>query len=196
MSDDVIRRFEERLASQERELAGLRQERGSARRWRRLAGASCAAFGALVLMGQDGGRPREVGAERFVVRDASGAARAILGVNDGGVPSFSLLAPDGKTVRATLGLTGDGAGSSLTLSDARGTRRASLTVAATGVPALTINDGEGKNRVAVGVADNGVSFVALKDGAEKIRTFLYLNQDGSARLRFNDEKGQTVKELP
>lgn len=193
--DDTMRRIEERLGAQERELAALRSERTSARRWRRLAGASCAAFGALVLMGQDGGA-REVTAQRFVVRGADGKARALLGVNQAGVPSLSLLAPDGETVRTAIGLTADGAGSSITLSDAAGTRRASLTVAANGVPALTINDRDGKNRVAFGVADNGVSFVALKDASEKIRAFMFLNPDGSGHLRFNDEKGDRIKELP
>ena len=69
--------LEQRLEAQTRRLDRLERE---ARRWRRACKGALALCGVLLFTGQSGD-PRTVEAERFVIRDASGAVRGELGVN-------------------------------------------------------------------------------------------------------------------
>ena len=78
-------------------LAALEREN---RRLRRLMLAGLAALALLALAQAQAGRiveaqPRTVTAEQFILVDANGQARALLGVDDGGGATFALLgAPD------------------------------------------------------------------------------------------------------
>jgi hypothetical protein len=193
--------FETRLDQQEQRLERMASEQATerrrSRRWKRVGLTGWLACGAIVLMGQDGGDVQEqVSAQRFVVRDNHGTARGLLACNDSGVPSLSLLAPDGETVRATLGLTSSGEGSSIVMKDSNGENRLTFTVTNGGVPSIALTDTEGRNRISLGVADNGVTFLAMRSENGRIRNMLYLNPDGSGHLRFKDEDNNTIQELP
>jgi len=127
---------EERLAKVERELAETKAQAACAkRRTRWLLAALGLGLGVLALVwvsaasepraeaqGAAGGRT--VRANKFVLEDENGKARAILTVDEDG-PRLSLLDDAGKP-RAALGVTADGP--MLALLDANGKVRAGLAV--------------------------------------------------------------------
>ncbi len=91
---------------------------------------------ALVLMGQVGSS-RVISAQYFVVTDAAGKRRALLGTTDTGDPSLMLLDRDGEP-RASVLVTGFG------LQDASGTTRALLSLGADATPSMSLHDAEGE----------------------------------------------------
>src|SRR5262249_32763065 len=78
------------------------------RRWRRGALSGLIGLLALALMGQArlGTAPKLIEAERFVVRDASGKMRVLLGDTGTGVPALIFFDEREKT-RALLGIRAD-----------------------------------------------------------------------------------------
>jgi len=84
----------------------------------------------------------EIKARRFVVVDAQGKLRALLGVGDDGTPELSM-------------------------SDVQGKPRASLHVAADGRPTLGMSDAQGKPRAVLGVAADGAPRLGMFDAQER-----------------------------
>jgi hypothetical protein len=129
------------------------------RRWRGLA--TCAALGlvAVVLMGQKPA-PRTVEAERFILRDAAGRARAELSVDS--EQSVALRFKDADSMpRLSLGTENGSA--VLVLNEQGGRVRAGLVTLAHGAPALTFYDGNGRNRAELALTREGAPALTILD---------------------------------
>lgn len=114
------------------------------RRLKRLGWAAAVLGGVALLMGQakPPQKPKVVEAEKFIVRDANGTARAELGLNDS-EPTLALFDSKGNR-RSRLAVFPDGS-SSLWLYDKDGTARAVLRVRPDGEPQLDLYDKKGAN---------------------------------------------------
>jgi hypothetical protein len=117
-------------------------------------------------MGQGRGPSHAVEAQRFVVKDARGKSRAVLGMSAEG-PGLSLYDPDGNA-RAALALAGDN------------TSR------------LGFYDRQGKSRVVVDVQEDGTSTVGFYDKTGKAHAHLRVAPDGSPVLGFFDKDGRPI----
>jgi hypothetical protein len=129
------------------------------RRWRRLATGAALGLVAVGLMGQKPA-PRVVEAERFVLRDAAGRARAELVVD--GEQSVALRFKDADSMpRLSLG-TENGA-AVLVLNEQGGRVRAGLVTLSHGAPALTFYDSNGKNRAELALTREGAPALTITD---------------------------------
>lgn len=129
------------------------------RRWRRLATGMALSLAAVALMGQKPA-PRVVEAERFILRDAAGRARAELVVD--GEQSVALRFKDADSMpRLSLG-TENGA-ALLVLNEQGGRVRAGLVTLSHGAPALTFYDGNGKNRAELALTREGTPALTITD---------------------------------
>jgi hypothetical protein len=134
------------------------------RRWRRLAGAGGLGLLAVALMGQAGptGRtvPPVLEAERFVLRDTAGRARAELAMD--GERSVALRFKDADNMpRLTVG-TENGA-ALLVVNEQGGRVRAGLVTLPHGAPALTLYDAAGKARAELTLNREGAPALAFYD---------------------------------
>jgi hypothetical protein len=115
-------------------------------RWIKCIGAATL-FGAVALLIMGQSKPdniaKVVDAERFVVRDSSGAVRAVLGVN-----------PDGN-----MGLE---------VRDKNGKAGVALGMGANGNPALRLDGKEGKTGIALGVRSDNSSAMEFYNTEGKI----------------------------
>ena len=133
---DVAKRLE-RLEKQNRKL--------------KYAGAAALVLvSAVLLMGQAAPVPETIEARQFIVRDADGKARAVLGVTEAG-GSLGLCDADGNA-RALLGVTETGP--TLWLHDADGTTRALLVAAEAGA-VLGLHDPNGTLRAVLTIVKEG-----------------------------------------
>jgi hypothetical protein len=134
------------------------------RRWRALAIAGVLGLSAVALMGQKHAG-RTVEAERFVLRDAAGRARAELVIVDEKEHSVALRFkdPDGMP-RLTVGTEN-------------------------GAAVLAVNEQGGKLRAGLVVLPHGAPGLSLYDSTGKPRAELNLNRDGAPALTFNDRDG-------
>ena len=134
------------------------------RRWRRVAALGGLGLLAVGLMGQAGKTvPRVLEAERFVLRDAAGRARAELGMD--GEQSVSLRFKDADSMpRLTVGTEN---GSAL----------------------LVVNEQGGKVRAGLVTLPHGAPALTLYDAAGKARAELTLNREGAPALAFYDRDG-------
>jgi hypothetical protein len=129
------------------------------RRWRRLATGAVLGLVAVALMGQKPA-PRVVEAERFILRDAAGRARAELVVD--GEQSVALRFKDADSMpRLSLG-TENGA-AVLVLNEQGGRVRAGLVTLSHGAPALTFYDSNGKNRAELALTREGAPALTITD---------------------------------
>jgi hypothetical protein len=129
------------------------------RRWRRLATGAALGLAAVGLMGQKPA-PRVVEAERFVLRDAAGRARAELVVD--GEQSVALRFKDADSMpRLSIG-TENGA-AVLVLNEQGGRVRAGLVTLSHGAPALTFYDNNGKNRAELALTRDGSPALTIVD---------------------------------
>ena len=157
------------LESLARRLARLEREN----RWlKRLGTVLAVAAAAGGLMGQVQPTAGTVESQRFVVKDAAGQPRAVLGATaDGSI--FELYDKDGDR-RAAMGIATDGSAtlslmtkgdkggvwisarpygwSNLQVFDRGGTSRLATGVAADGAAVLVINDSSGTTRAGLGIA--------------------------------------------
>ena len=113
----------------------------------------------------------EIKARRFVVVDAQGKLRALLGVGDDGTPELSM-------------------------SDVQGELRASLHVAADGRPTLRMSDAQGKSRALLGVTADGSSALGIFDAQGKSRAVLGMTADGSSALGIFDAQERKIWSAP
>jgi hypothetical protein len=179
------------------------------RRLRRGGAAALLGLAGALVMGQGprGDSPKTVEAERFLLRDAGGKARAELALRADGSPHLEFRDGAGNP-RAGLGLQGEAAFLSLTdakgrggtilrvqpngrpnitLTDANGTRRAVLFLSDDGTPTLAFSDGQRRSRVVLNVLGNGFTSLSLSDAFGRLRAALDLEPDGSPSLILYDE---------
>ena len=134
------------------------------RRWRGLAITGALGLAALALMGQ---KPagRTVEAERFVLRDAAGRARAELLIVDDKEQSVALRFKDADGMpRLTVGTEN-------------------------GAAVVVLNEQGGKLRAGLVALPHGAPGLNLYDSTGKPRAELSLNRDGAPALTFNDRDG-------
>ena len=110
--------------------------------------------------------PEVIRAQRFEVVDAEGKVQAVLGLRRDGGATLDLSDAKGLK-RATLTLLPDPGGPILVLSDARGEIRATLTVQQGG-PSLTMRDAKGEERATLEVRRDGSPNMALRDADCKV----------------------------
>ena len=138
------------------------------RRLHKIGAATLAMIAGVVLMGQVEKQtvPKAIEAESFVVRDAKGKLRAILGVwQDGEV---RLLLPDQEQrSRAILAVKPDGS-PYLGLYDASGKRRIGMAVLQDGMLALGFAHADGKSRAGLSVWPDGSSTMFLADADGRV----------------------------
>ena len=118
--------------------------------------------GCLLLLGVASPK-RTVEAETFVIRDANGKPRAVLGMTAGG-PALLFIDANGKQ-RMTLG-TPAGEEPVLLFLDANEKERAGLTILA-GLSVLTFTDANEKQRVILGISVRGPGLV-VRDANGKV----------------------------
>jgi hypothetical protein len=139
-------------------------------------------FAAVVCMGQVD-TPKELEAERLILRDEAGKARVMLGMTEGGA-TLELSDAEGW-LRLSLGVFEDRR-PVLTMLDPEYKERATLGVTEAG-PRLELCDAEGESRAGLRVAgDNSV--LEMYDARDALRASLGLTDDGLG-LRLADEKG-------
>lgn len=157
---------EPRIEAMVRRLDRVEREN---RRWKWVGVVALLGLAAGMVMGQAkaGTGAPVVEAERFVLRDRSGKARAWLNVSDGSV-NLALADTDEKS-RALLYVTADGT-AGLALRDKDWARRAGLYVLADGSPGLSLADKEGGRRATLAVLPDGSYglILATKDGQGRV----------------------------
>jgi hypothetical protein len=187
------RDLEERLSRLEREN----------RRWKWLAAAGPALALAGLLgqslpsagaIGQDppAARPAPtssvVEAERFVLRDPSGAPRATLAMGKDGAPIFRFLDRDGAT-RAVL------APSQLALSGQEPGSAVKLLVTRDSLPALRLEK-DGRLRAVLGMAGDGTLALGFYGDDGQGRALLDLGANGAPGLTLFDPRGKVTWSAP
>ncbi len=173
------------------------------RRWRvaAVAGPAVAlvalAGGVLPTEGAKGleappGRPlssaAEVAAERFVLRDPSGTVRATLGLMGDGNPVLTFLDRNGAP-RAAL------TPSQLSLSGEDAATAAKLLVTPGGTPALRLEK-DGRLRAVLGMANDGTLALGFYGQDGKGRALLDVAVDGSPGLTLFNKSGKVAWSAP
>lgn len=194
----------------------LERLEGEARRWKGAVGVILAGLAALVLMGQAAPptMSRVVEAEKFVLRDTRGKARAWLESSNGAVNLaladkeersrvFLYVEADGAVGlalfdrggirRAGLNLVADGT-PRVSLADKTGSPRLQANVGSNDVPDLSLIDTEGR-RIAMFVLPDGKPAFGLIDAAARVRAAMDLGKDGAVRLMLADPRATERAEL-
>jgi hypothetical protein len=153
-------------------------------RWLRIA-MLCTGVAALVAVGLAATRrpSREVRAERFVVVDSGGTARAELGPAQGGASGLVLRDSAGQP-RALLAVAADGS-PRLSFATATGQSLAELTAYADAAPRLLLSSPEGHEFFEVALHVDGSSRLALSD-ARGPRLKLGISSSGIPALELMD----------
>jgi hypothetical protein len=157
---------------------------GENRRLRRGGLAVLFLVACAAMVASNGGRhARQIEAERFVVKDASGAVRATLGVSRSGQPELALRDDAGED--QLLVRTNTDSSSSLELYQ-RGRLQAQLSGSASG-PMFQLFDERGRLATSLYAWPGGVTGLALN--REQGGIDLGVQRDGESRLRFSDPDG-------
>jgi len=135
-----------------------------------------------------GASPAELTAERFVLRDASGATRATLGLTADGTPLLTFLDRDGAP-RAAL------APSQLYLSGEDAATAAKLLVTPGGTPALRLEK-DGRLRAVLGMTSDGTLALGFYGHDGKGRALLDVGADGSPGLTLFNKSGKVAWSAP
>ena len=161
--------FDTRLFQLEERLAELQRYN---RRLIVTIGAFVLVGGALITMAQASPNGSEiVEARQFVLRDASGNVRAVLG----------------STPEGAVGLN---------LDDARGRTRLTLDVDYAASPGLDLFDQSGKRRVIISLGQHGEPGAGLYDAEGKLRTSLDIPGANTPGLAFYHEGGKPAWGAP
>lgn len=155
--------------------------------WLKRVGA-VAIFGGLVLvaLGTDWVRsPKQVTAEKFVLRDASGRARANLELRPDGAPTLAFLAPDGRD-QVVLRAGVDGS-SSLEYFEA-GSRRSSLANVLGVGSSLDLHNRSPRSGARMYMSQDGRSGINFKRDLRGVG--MEVHADGDAHLSFLDRLGR------
>jgi len=166
---DIVRELEAVLG---RRLDELEKENRKLRR----QGALVIGLGAVMLLAtalllvsvvSSAGRVHEVlEAQRFVVRDTEGFARAVIG-----------MSPDNS--------------SRIVLQDRDGRERLKLSLLADGSAGVSFADREGQSRAVLGILPDETSTLVFADRAGRTRAVLGLSPDNASTLVFADRLGET-----
>lgn len=135
-------------------------------RWLTALGAFLSVGFVALLAWQFAPRPRELEANKFVLRDALWRRRAELGFRGDGSPSLRLYDEEGRT-RVSLYLPDDGAGA-LRLSDRAGRDRARFGLRPNGSPAMVLADAGGDYGVAAVSDSGGGPEIALRQNGKLV----------------------------
>ncbi|MFQ5989797.1 MAG: hypothetical protein ACE5K9_07775 [Candidatus Methylomirabilales bacterium] len=154
----------------------------------RLGAMTLIGMAALALMGQATPVVKEVEAERFVLRDASGMRRGVLGVGSDGVATLALVGAEAKAQLVLL--VGPRGRPALWFHDKTGIRRIALGTLADGSPRLSLFDNAGKRRIIVDTLADGRGGLYLLDRNGQLRATLGSVTDGAAALKLNDTQGR------
>lgn len=163
----------------------------------------------------NGGVPKEISAQSFVVKDDQGNVRASLGFdkrgdrtslaiwNKGKSAALSLSVDDSHTPRIVfenskgealldIGIMGDESPVFI-MRDRQGNRRLIARVKEDGVTGLSLNDAKGKNRMSMLANANGEPMILLKDKSERLRADLtYTEKAGSSVDLYNENEDPLV----
>ena len=166
-------------------LAGRVENLERENRWlKRIGGASILGFLSLIAMGTGAFRsPREITAERFVLNDASGHARARLELRPDG-PALSLLAPDHRDQVLLQAMNN---GPSTLLYHHGSEVRTSLSDYPGIGPSLILFDHNRHSKAEFYVRDQGDSGLTLHRYQRGVG--LNLETDGTSKLKFLDHQG-------
>jgi len=154
-----------------RRLSRLEREN---RRLKRVGVLLVVGAAAAALMGQAPPTPSTVESQRFVVKDATGQPRAVLGATaDGSI--FELYDKDGER-RVAMGIATDG---SATLSLATKGDKGGVWISARpyGWSNLQVFDRAGTSRLATGVAADGAALLLINDSGGTTRAGLGIAAD-------------------
>ena len=138
---------------------------------------------ALAAAGAARSEPRTVEAERFVLLDAKGAARAALESSEGGNPRLVLRDAEGRE-RAAVALDGEGR-PMVSLHDGAGQPRTMIGPTSATLGTVWVLDEGGVPRVTLGATPAGDFGLFLLDAALRNRAHLSLDGDG-VHLDLND----------
>jgi hypothetical protein len=165
----------------------LRRMERKCLRWR-LAGGIAALGGAILLF--VGGAPlardaRTVEGERFVLRDAAGKTRLLIGVGEGGPPFLRFFDGEGKA-RLELGLRGDGS-ADVSLLGRDEHPLAQLNSGAGDSSQLLLAGQKGRGIIGLQTTPEGAGAVTGygKDGS--VRFMVFVAPDGAPSLNFFDQ---------
>lgn len=194
MKDGSAHDLQARVARLERE----------GRRWRLAAAIGPVALAVAALLGQTlpsavakgvdtgplrpAGAPGVVEAQRFVLRDPSGAARATLATTDEGVPLLVFMDREGEP-RAILGQK------QVYLSDEGGSSAVKLLVNPGGTPALRLEK-DGRLRAVLGMTTEGTLALGFYGQDGKGRALLDVGADGSPGLTLFGKTGKVAWSVP
>ncbi len=109
---------------------------------------------------------KSIAAQKIMLVDAGGNVRAVLHLNQKGLPMLQLF-DDGGKLRIGLGFAHDGT-VGIDLADRKGVERARLSVNTEGVPALRLFDAGARPRMLAGVDSQGYSALNFYDAEGKI----------------------------
>ena len=188
-------------------------------RWLKMVGVvALAMMVAVVLMGQlpQTAPNKTVEAQRFVVLDASGNKRAVLGNVEEKGTFLVFRGSDGKDQialrsfgdaralvlsdstgadRTVLGVLPNGA-TTFGMADQSGNGRAALTLEADGSIALALYDENSKSHVKLVAGRDGNPGIVLQDKAKDVRMRLLLYSDGSPAMVLFDNNGKVIWSAP
>jgi hypothetical protein len=194
-SADLVREIEAVLGRRVNELA---IQNARLRRRVQLLGAGVIAAlllsvgGAILLYAERSRVADSVHARQFVVRDAAGNVRAVLGPTPEGGSRFSMQDPNGRD-RLRLTLLADGS-PGLSFADGDGQSRAVLAFLPDGTANLVFADRTGRTRAVFGLMPDESSTLVFADRMGETRVGLGVDPDGSAGLSvFEDDRAPTAQ---
>ncbi len=133
-----------------------------------------------------------VRAKRFELVNDEGKKRPALFSRRDGAVGLSLVAADGDTQRASLGITSAGT-ATLKLYDEREILRAAMQAAPAGAQAhFSLADAVGRARVQILLYEDGSAGVSISDWWGNRRAALNVSPEGEPVLGFFDEDGRPI----
>lgn len=133
-------------------------------------------------------------AQEFVLTDASGKKRAMLGTEAG--MSFLALLDQNEEARMLFSLEGDGR-AKITIHHLETSNWITLGFTEDGSPFLTFGEGEDKTRILLGVGSDGTASVGLSDSdGEEARAILAVTPDGEPHLGLFASDGEPMWSAP
>jgi hypothetical protein len=167
---------------------------GSNRRLKSGMATTFLALAGLVLLGAQGrgggGLAGRIEAEHFVVKDAAGNVRAVLGVNPNGGAGLSFT---GLT-RVHVGVSADDI-AGLQLLDGAGKSRGGMALSPSGTVSLELRDPTQKAHLVLNVTKEGVPSLRLLDADDKERVSLVALADGTVGVLVADKTGRPREAL-
>jgi hypothetical protein len=180
-----------RLTQLEHELLTVKRQN---LRLRRFGVAFLIASVSLVAIGARRENERTIEAERIILRDRAGNARAVIGVDERNDVSF-VMNDERGTARAVL-FAKDG-GAAFALNDQRGHRRVSMGITPTDNPAIVISTEEGHAQVSMTAHKEVGPRLTIHDmKGEAIRVSMGVWPNSHAYMAVLDEKGKTIWDSP